>query len=328
MISVIVPVYNVENYLTQCIDSIIGQSYIDLEIILIDDGSTDSSGKICDEYALKDKRIKVIHQNNQGPSVARNRGLEEAEGDWISFIDSDDWIDREMYQKMMESLDKYKADIVLCKHVEVSEQNHIAKIDAGSIHFFEGYELIKAYIQKNKNYLITTSVWDRLYKRELIIDLRFPESMMSEEICFSIQVFCNSKKAIYLDEQLYNYRVNRAGSITSSNYTVKRIEDEIFLTEQAIRYLKERGLRELAKELYVNLYLDLSSIYIHSSDKEVRSYIRKYRKNVKHGINEIIRKNNMSLKKQVFLIIDRISPKLRMEIIRLYTGVKNRGYGN
>lgn len=150
-ISLIIPVYNVENYIIRCLESTIHQTYINLEIILVDDGSTDNSGKICDEYALSDKRITVIHQTNQGLSMARNNGIDVATGDYISFIDSDDWIEHDMYEFLYHNLIQYKADISMCKFKAINElgeefimfQKQDSLIPTDTIHVFEDDDIIK-----------------------------------------------------------------------------------------------------------------------------------------------------------------------------------------
>ena len=123
LISVIVPVYNVEKYLDKCINSLINQSYNNLEIILIDDGSTDNCGEICDKYALKDNRIKVIHKKNEGLSAARNLGISISKGDYIIFIDSDDWVDKEILLKLLNLIKKYNSDIAVCDYLLTYDEN-------------------------------------------------------------------------------------------------------------------------------------------------------------------------------------------------------------
>ena len=128
LISVIIPVYNVEKYLRRCLDSVIAQTYQNLEIICVDDGSIDDSGKICDQYAVRDARIKVIHQENQGLSAARNRGLDAAEGEYIAFVDSDDYILEDMYKKMLDKLLDYSVDLCVCQwQYEFSDGRQVVK---------------------------------------------------------------------------------------------------------------------------------------------------------------------------------------------------------
>lgn len=135
LISIIVPVYNVEKYLNKCIDSIINQTYKNIEIILVDDGSTDNSGKICDEYLLRDSRIKVIHKNNGGLSSARNEGINISSGEYIGFVDSDDWVEPNMYEEMYKKILYSNADIVDCGYWKEYENKSIKYISANEVKF-------------------------------------------------------------------------------------------------------------------------------------------------------------------------------------------------
>lgn len=311
LISVIVPVYNIRQYLEKCIESIIDQTYRNLEIILVDDGSTDNSGEICDFYSNKDSRINVLHQENKGLSAARNAGMKVARGDWLAFVDGDDWIESNMFEKMLDIGKEYDADLVLSRFkfatakIEFEKEN-----DHDAISIFEGSELIEEYIQKKKNCMISPSVWDRLYKKEILDGLLFPEGRVHEDICFTVDVFCRCKRAVYIDHPFYNYRVDRGESISNSGYDIKRIEDTIVLTEMAERHLIEYKQESLAKQLYLELYLLLTNIYLQLQDISTRQYIKNYRMKNRNKMVSIFGDKNIPVKKRVLSLVAVISPKM------------------
>lgn len=197
-ISVIVPVYNAEKYLKRCIDSIINQTFQELEIILVDDGSTDLSGKICDNYKDKDSRIKVIHQKNGGASIARNEGLKVATGDYVSFIDSDDYIDLSLYEKFINNYDS--ADIFVFNYYTVKKLNQelgiVNQVDKNFYH------------ELTKNNSIRGFVWNKIYKRNLLKKINFNTDItFCEDLLFNYSIINNKEdiKMKYFNEPLYYY---------------------------------------------------------------------------------------------------------------------------
>jgi len=209
LISVIVPVYNVKPYLPKCLDSICGQTYTNLEIIVVDDGSTDGSGIICDEYAAKDSRIKVIHQENGGLSVARNKGLDVATGEYIAFVDSDDWIDREMYKELYENLVKQGVDISMCSYIQHYPNRSRAKCNSGKTHVWTGREAIRELIAGKR---VATMVWDKLYNKSLFDEIRFPDGKIFEDAAIIYKLFAKSGKVSQVEKPYYHY-LSRQGSI-------------------------------------------------------------------------------------------------------------------
>ena len=159
LISIIVPVYNVKNYLEKCLQSICGQTYKNLEIILIDDGSSDGSGELCDLFAQRDGRIRVFHQANAGQSAARNRGLAVAQGEFLGFVDSDDWIESDMYEFLYRLLKENEADISICSHYRDKGKKSVAKYSSGEQFVFTRDEGIRALVVDRR---IRNYVWDKL----------------------------------------------------------------------------------------------------------------------------------------------------------------------
>ena len=209
LISVIIPVYNVEKYLAQCIESIITQTYQNLEIILVDDGSKDSGGAICDEYAKKDDRIIVIHKENGGLSSARNVALDVAKGEWISFVDSDDWLSTEAYEEMMNALIETGADIATCGRVVEYVNRKRYKGDSGEIKVLDGRD----NMMRRHNVDFGNEVWDKLYPKSFFDSgVRFTIGKKFEDIDLLFAVYQKLNKMVCVEKPLYHYR-QRKGSI-------------------------------------------------------------------------------------------------------------------
>lgn len=217
-VSVIVPVYNVELYLKECIDSIINQTFEDIEMILVDDGSTDNSGRMCDEFLNVDSRIRVIHKKNGGLSSARNAGLEIAQGKYISFVDSDDYLNMNMIYLMVKTMEKSKADIVCCDFTS-EEFRHV---NGGNVISYTRYDAISMLLDDSG---FKCYAWNKLYKKDLFGEIRYPDGKLFEDIKTSYLLFKNSSKITYLKEELYFYRI-REGSITKYKFT-ERNHDEV-----------------------------------------------------------------------------------------------------
>lgn len=227
LISVIVAVYNIEKYIAKCIESIINQSYRKLEIILVDDGSTDKSGKICDAYSEKDDRIKVIHRRNGGLSAARNTGIEQATGQFVAFVDGDDWIDPTLYESMIKLAERYEADLVACRY-RCIYLDSIRDDSTGRVTVYEKpFSMLIQYLKEDEAFLIQHAAWNKLYRRELLEEERFPEGKWYEDIVFSAKILSRIRRGVYLDEALYNYVCEREGSIMNAGLTERVFTDKI-----------------------------------------------------------------------------------------------------
>ena len=215
LLSVIVPVYKVEAYLDTCVQSILSQTYRDLELILVDDGSPDRSGAMCDEWAARDSRVRVIHKPNGGVCSARNAGLDAAKGDYIAFVDSDDWLDSEMYAVMMAQVREYGCDVVMCDCVkEFPEGSRLYTHDIRP-GFYDRTTLTKEYfphllMMENVEYPATISNWLLLFRRELVKDVRYLTGVRySEDLLFGAQLLYRANSFCYLKGQsFYHYRMN------------------------------------------------------------------------------------------------------------------------
>ncbi|MDT6641236.1 glycosyltransferase, partial [Enterococcus faecium] len=215
-ISIIVPVYNVEKYLKKCVDSILGQTFTDFELLLIDDGSTDNSGSICDELAKTDNRIKVIHKENGGLSDARNIGIEVAKGDFIGFIDSDDYIDEDMYAFLYNNILKYDAELSMCGIYDVHKNKEIKKLTPFSqlVTKSEAIELVL------DGKLVVANAVSKLYKKELFENVRYPKGKIAEDAAVILKII-NQCNKIHVDTSQKYYYYHRGDSITSKKFTKK-----------------------------------------------------------------------------------------------------------
>lgn len=216
LVSIIVPVYNAQDHLARCIDSLIGQTLKDIEIILVNDGSTDGSPKICDQYKVKDSRVRVIHQKNTGQGIARNAGIKQAKSSYIGFVDADDWAEEDMFEKLYQTSHNEGADITMCNCFEIingiPEKTYI-KATTSTLNHKQILEQIilpmvgGITIQEHYENNIPGYVWRCLYKKELIQDNPFisEREIMFEDLWFNIQAMYGSKKIIIRPEHLYNY---------------------------------------------------------------------------------------------------------------------------
>lgn len=250
LLSIIVPVYNTEKYLKKCVDSLVCQTYRHLEIILVNDGSTDKSGLFCDEYAKQDARIKVIHRDNSGAAASRNAGLDMATGDYVGFVDSDDWVFPQMYEKMLCAAEEQDADIVISGFI-VDNLIWQRRLCDDTLRIFDNQSLVQAYLTKP---YVNNVVWNKLYRKDVLTNLRFPLMRRNEDVAFTIQVLSRSQKAIYLSE-CYYVQYLREGSLERS-----RIGKDDLLAFDAI-HLKQDIVRQHYPELYGLVEADHIHIY-------------------------------------------------------------------
>lgn len=233
-ISIIVPVYNVEAYLERCVESILKQTYTNLEILLVNDGSTDHSGELCDQLALRDPRIRVIHKENGGLSDARNRGIEESSSDLIGFIDSDDYIDEDMYETLYHQMLKSKADLSMCGHYDVYHQIPERQVDDIMTWELKPEEAIKMVMEAK---ILSVTAVNKLYKKELFEHLRFEIGKIAEDAFIMIRLINQCQKVVATNEKKYYY-VHRENSITTQKFSLKFL-NVIEAYEQNANIIKE-----------------------------------------------------------------------------------------
>lgn len=258
MISVIVPVYNVEPYLCRCIDSIIAQTYKDLEIILVDDGSPDNCGAICDEYAVKDSRVKVIHKKNGGLSSARNAGLVAATGEYIAFVDSDDWIDCTMYAKMVQLAAYYDADIVECGYRWVKPDKTLDDKNNRSVDVYSNLEALNMlYFGDQMFGGISIVAWNKIYRKMLFDEIRYPEGFIHEDVGTTPKLIYLANRVVKINQNFYNFFFS-PNSISRSPYSISCI-NIIDMRYSIMTFFEQKGLLEL-RDYMEGSYMD-SIIY-------------------------------------------------------------------
>jgi Glycosyltransferases involved in cell wall biogenesis len=211
LISIIVPVFNVAPYLRKCLDSILNQTYENLEIIIIDDGSTDGSGSVCDEYK-KDERVKVFHTENRGLSAARNKGLDEANGDWIGFADSDDWIEPDMYEVLQKKAEETGADVVEW-YPDRTERHKRRNV------VLNGSEAIRALLNEE----LSENAWNKLWRKDCFDNTRFPTGRIFEDIATTYKIYSNINSFCSLTDEKYHYEQRRDS--LSRQRTMKNLSD-------------------------------------------------------------------------------------------------------
>ncbi|MDQ1000338.1 glycosyltransferase involved in cell wall biosynthesis [Neobacillus niacini] len=269
-ISVIVPIYNVEKYLPQCIESIINQTYKNLEVILVNDGSPDNSGEVCNFYRSKDNRIKVIHKDNGGLSEARNIGLDNASGDYVSFIDSDDYIHERFYEILFNMIISTNAEIAQCGFTKVYEEKNIKGniknqviVPTSNKNILNKIESLTSLF--NQDYVVSVVVWNKLYRKELFDNIRFPVGKIHEDEFTTYQLLYKSKKLALTKIPLYYY-LQRTNSIMGEKFNSKRLDvleaysNQIsFYTQENLFDLKKLALNRLESLIREYMILVLNS---------------------------------------------------------------------
>lgn len=237
LLSVIIPVYQVEKYIGQCLDSVLAQTYTNLDIILVDDGGTDSSVDICREYQKKDNRIRIISQENGGLSKARNVGVAYAQAELITFIDSDDYIHPQMFATMVPYLQKHNLDIISCTS---TRKNIVIKelIGTGKLECYDHRTAVSMGLRDDN-----VSAWGKIYKKELLDKVQFPVGRVFEDLGTLYKIFNECNKVGWLDYQFYHY-IKRENSITQRSFRVKPKYDSLYLNHEKIAFAKEHGYPE------------------------------------------------------------------------------------
>lgn len=275
IISVIIPVYKVEAYLDRCVKSILSQSYRDLEIILVDDGSPDRCGERCDNYAALDNRIKVIHQKNAGPSGARNAGLDICCGDYVCFVDSDDEIDPQMLQIQYEAIESGQYDLAICGYQHFSSDDMLPSIRTNRI---EKRELNSDELWREIFVKLNNSVWNKLYRNRLISNLRFSTGLFhNEDFLFNLKYISNCRCGIQIDAPLYHYFI-RSDSITKSAFNEKKF-DEVTVKDMAREIVREQrpALLNTAHVYCFRARMNvLRSIYAGGREREYTKKVQEY----------------------------------------------------
>lgn len=303
-LSVIVPVYNVDIYLKRCVDSILEQTFEGFEVILVDDGSLDNSSEICNRYSESDKRVKVIHKKNGGLSSARNAGLNIAKGKYIAFIDSDDYVSKNMFKTMLNLALSNNYDIVSCGFKRFYEYSCNEAVCRGTIYKYSNIEALSNYLLEydNINRKIDTVVWNKIYKRQLFNDITFPEGKIYEDGYVTYKLLYKANNIAHIDDELYYY-FQRQDSISNSGFSendVKSYDDwrDIF----RFVYINTNSLSNLAGNKYIK--------------KNINMYIKicKYKEKINNSKNYKISIKSDLVKDFKRLIKLDINKELRLEL--------------
>lgn len=255
-VSIIIPVYNVESYLDECVKSVLKQTFEDFEIILVNDGSTDFSGEMCKTYQEIDKRIRVLHKENGGLSSARNVGIDNAKGEYLVFIDSDDAVHPDYLNTLISLAEKYSADLVVCGFIK--SERCVWQICDEKVEIRTGTEIL---CRINDNDVVMTVTWNKLYHRKFFDDfsIRFPEGKIHEDMFFTPQIFLHAQKMVISNKKLYFYR-QRSNSIMTSDFSPKRL-DVFDSLEFRIQFFKNNGFEELLADEYEKYIRKFCEIY-------------------------------------------------------------------
>lgn len=307
LISIIVPIYNVEQYLDKCVKSIQNQTYQNLEIILVDDGSPDHCGAMCDEYAQSDKRIRVIHKKNGGLADARNHGLDIARGDYIAFVDSDDYIHPQMYESMLRAAVDNEADIVISDWKKVNqEENHLLENmipDEKRLQAVDGKKIQYLYFDKPDSRITYTVAWNKLYTKEIFTGRRFPVGKVHEDEFVTFQILYDAKKIIYLPEELYFYLVRDVSIM--GKFNMKRF-DIFDAYAEKLNFFSSKGEKVLAgKTFFMAAHMLVQySEWIDRKDPNAletyKKYYRMWKENSKKYREDIISSSTQKLEIMIF----------------------------
>lgn len=287
-VSIIVPVYKVEDTLEQCVNSLLGQTLESIEIILVDDGSPDKCGVLCDLLSKKDDRIIVIHKKNGGLSDARNAGLDVAKGKYIGFVDSDDYVDPEMFNFLVEICEKYNLSIAGCdlKYVYEPDGDIVSDSD-GSFSVLNSDDFFRKMLDTSR--MLRIGVWNKIYRKELFDKVRFPKGKVFEDVGTMYKLIFATPYIGYASDAMYYYRKGREGAITAQKYG-KNEYDRLEMNDNMINYIKLNRIEVLEDALIyraINCDLSIYNSMISSQvkDKKMIDYLKRDLKIIKHNVN-------------------------------------------
>ncbi len=300
LISIIIPAYNIENYIAKCLDSLLNQTYKNLEIIVVDDGSSDNTGNVIDNYVSKYENIKVIHKNNGGVSAARNSGIEVANGDYIGFVDGDDTVDKEMFKVLIDNAIKYEADISHCGYKMVFPSRIDYYYNTGMLVEQDNKLGLKDLILGER---VEPGLVNKLYKKELFKTVRMNEKIkINEDLLANYYLFKQSKKSVFYDKCMYSY-ILRKNSASTSKININKIIDPVKVKKEILDDLgKESSLYNMTYERYIMTLISICRNVQIRKNKEYKSYIYDAKRILKYEINNI-RKNKAVSKKTKLMVV-------------------------
>ena len=320
LVSVIVPVYKVEQYLDECVTSIVNQTYRNLDIILVDDGSPDDCPTICDEWAKKDTRIRVVHKVNGGLSSARNAGLDVARGTRIAFVDSDDWVDRTMIETMNTWMDERpQVDVVMCGTVKQFDDGHIYYLDAKmSERVFTSDEALHDFLYHRNR--MTSAVWNKLFDVRLFDQeggIRFPEGLNSEDYYLLAHVYRVMRGLYYNPKRLYQYRI-REDSITTARLNIHSL-DKAICAEQYCDYLEQNGYADQKALAYGRMQGWYDVLYDILGKQADRETLERCRRSLAQAIPDVLKDRSLSFGRKLRIIFMAKIPKIYYHISKCFS---------
>ena len=299
-VSVLVPIYNAEKYIGRCIESILNQTYKELEIVLIEDGSKDNSLNIIKEYGKKDKRIKIIPIENNGVADARNKAVENATGEYLTFVDSDDYIEKDYIETLYNNLQKYKADIAVCNCTNIIEETNKQSYKSFGITEVKQYNNLEAVESLFYYNYFRHSPCGKLYKKKVWDNIRFPLGKNYEDLAILYKLFLNSEKVIYIPEQKYNY-VIRQGSIVHNEIRKSDVEAIIEYSQDILDDITKNYPKLIPAAEYLVAYLSLT-LWRKIPKGKYKEYNNVVNANIKKYRKSIISNKKVN-KKQKYLFI-------------------------
>lgn len=312
-ISIIVPVYNVEYYIEKCIKSILNQVFTEFELILVDDGSTDNSGNICDKYAEKDNRIIVIHKENGGISSARNIGLDIAKGEYIGFVDSDDFIHPMMYEILYTEIKNNKDSVVICQESRVyTDDIKYECINEYNLKKYNNKEIIELVYKKGDTFVYA---WNKLYEKSIFEHLRYKEGVLYEDEDLTPKILYYAKNIIFIDKELYFYR-QRNNSIVNSKFSSKKF-DRVYAIENNTKFfkdLKEKRLFDISEKSYLELLIWTHLSAINQLKMDSKS-LKELKSTMNHHVISMLNNDLISYKQKIANLIYWINDKFYFKFI-------------
>ena len=338
LVSIIVPVYNVENYIDDCIKSLVKQSYKNIEVLLIDDGSTDQSSNKCDSWGKEDSRIRVFHQNNAGLSAARNLGLKNMKGKYVTFVDSDDLVEPNMIKHLLEGIERYNADTCIGGYKRITDTKRILYVNAYEKKEYVDKEVTNELLPRligglpDKHDSIKMAVWNVLFSRNLIVnnELKFvsEREIMSEDIIWDINYFVNSKKVCVVDTTEYLYRVRQGSLSIQIKYDTDRLQKikKLYFLEK--RLIKDNGIKgnaiiRLQKVFFINLTsCFVQDVKFYSGKPRKRKLLKIVNDNVVKQICNEYPIAQLKIKQKIFVMLIKYK---RVNILALLFMLKENG---
>lgn len=289
LVSIVVPVYNVKDYVFKCLESLVGQSYEQIEIIVVDDGSTDESGEICDEFAHNERKVKVFHKKNGGLSSARNYGIKKAKGEYVCLVDSDDWVKKDFVTEMMEVAGKEDADVVVCGYNDLAPEQKVLSGEKATVKLLIGQENMEII------------AWNKMYRRILFNEVLYPEGENYEDTLTTYKLLSKAEKVAYVAKSLYVYR-ERAGSIMEEGKKEEKLVAREKAAREAMGYFKNDSDLEEASWIAM-LTAKLAWVDFSISGKVKKKYLNEGMNWVRKNKEKLIHNKYLNKKLRLYIIL-------------------------